>query len=101
MYSQVRYTNVYPGVDLVYHGNQRQLEYDFVVAPGAEPRAITLNCEGADKIDINPDGDLVLQVAAKEVLFRKPLVYQEISGKRQEVAARYVLKENSGVGFEI
>src|SRR5438874_8317476 len=50
MFSQVRYADVYPGIDLVYHGNQRQLEYDFVVAPGVDPRAITLNCDGADKI---------------------------------------------------
>src|SRR5437763_5075876 len=76
MFSQVRYKDVYPGIDLVYHGNQRQLEYDFVVAPGIEPQAITLNCEGAEKIDINNEGDLVLRMAAKEVLFRKPLVYQ-------------------------
>src|SRR5712691_9414950 len=101
MFSQVRYAEVYPGVDLVYHGNQRQLEYDFVVAPGAEPRAITLNCEGADKIDINHDGDLVLRVAEKEVLFRKPLVYQDINGRRREVAARYVLKEKLSAGFEV
>src|SRR6266480_7805373 len=101
MFSQVRYAGVYPGVDLVYHGNQRQLEYDFVVAPGAHPRAITLNCEGADKIDINRDGDLVLRVAEKEVLFRKPLVYQEINGARHEVAARYVLKDKLSAGFEV
>ena len=59
MFSQVRYGDVYPGIDLVYHGNQRQLEYDFVVAPGAEPRAITLNCEGADKIARGRKGDSV------------------------------------------
>src|SRR2546430_9633216 len=92
-YARVRYADVYPGVDLVYHGNQRQLEYDFVIAPGAEPRAITLNCDGADKIDINHEGDLVLRVANKDVLFRKPLVYQERNGERREVVARYVLKE--------
>ncbi len=101
MFSQVRYADVYPGVDLVYHGNQRQLEYDFVVAPGAEPRAITLNCEGADKIEINHEGDLVLRMAEKEVLFRKPLVYQELNSVKREVAARYVLKEKLGVGFEV
>ena len=101
LFSQVRYPGVYPGIDLVYHGNQRQLQFDFIVAPGTDPRAIALNFEDAEKIDISAEGDLVLGTAAKEVRFRKPFVYQETGGVRHEVAARYVLTRELRAGFEV
>ena len=88
-YARVEYSQVYPGIDLVYYGNQQQLEYDFVVAPGADPNAIRLNFAGADKLDIDAQGDLVLHAKHGEVRFRKPVVYQEIDGKRREVDARF------------
>src|SRR5881275_3237430 len=62
-FARVRYENVYPGVNLVYYGNQGRLEYDFVVAPGADPRAITLSVEGAESVRLNRHGDLVLHTA--------------------------------------
>jgi len=65
-YAKVKYRDVYPGVDLVYYGNQRQLEYDFVVAPGADPKTIKLAFEGADKVEIDAQGDLVLRTAGGE-----------------------------------
>src|SRR5882762_9570168 len=58
-YAKVHYREVYPGIDLVYYGNQRQLEYDFVVAPGANPKKIVLGFKGADKVEIGAEGDLV------------------------------------------
>lgn len=77
-YAKVRYAGVYSGVDLVYYGNQRQLEYDFVVAPGADPRAIKLSFGGARHVRIDPaTGDLVLTAGSGEVRFRKPVVYHE------------------------
>ena len=101
-YSKVKYQNVYPGVDLVYYGNQRQLEYDFVVAPGADPSAIVLGrgavsdrrsavgtpplqkrAHGHAPLQIAPDGDLVVRTDGGEILFHKPVVYQPASNHGQ------------------
>jgi hypothetical protein len=80
-YSKVRYHNVYPGVDLVYYGNQGRLEYDFVVAPGADSGQIALSFKGAKRLRIDPvTGDLLLKATAGEVRFHKPVVYQPASG---------------------
>ncbi|HAZ49458.1 MAG TPA: hypothetical protein DDW76_25145 [Cyanobacteria bacterium UBA11369] len=100
-YAKVKYENIYSGIDVIYYGNQQQLEYDFVVAPGADPNAIALNFQGADKVEIDAQGDLVLQTAGGEVRFHKPVIYQEVSGERQEVSGDYVLKDNQQVGFQI
>ena len=76
-YAQVKYEDIYPGVDLVYYGNQRQLEYDFVVAPGADPNQVKLSFAGADGMRVDmASGDLVLKVGDDEVRFRNPAVYQ-------------------------
>ena len=76
-YGQVKYEGVYPGVDLVYYGNQRQLEYDFVVEPGANPNQIKLSFAGADGMRVDAaSGDLVLKLGEEEVRFRKPDIYQ-------------------------
>jgi hypothetical protein len=100
-YAKVRYADVYPGVDLVYYGNQRQLEYDFVVAPGTDPSAITLSLVGADRMQIDQTGELVLQTRAGEVRWHKPVVYQEVGGKRQMVDGRFVRKSKRAVGFAV
>jgi hypothetical protein len=81
-YAKVRYQNVYPGIDLVYYGNQGgQLEYDFIVAPGADPGAIALDAGAAREppLRIDAHGDLVISAKGGEVRFRKPRVYQEQS----------------------
>ncbi len=75
-YAKVKYERVYPGIDLVHYGNQRQLEYDFVVAPGADPTAIRLSFQGAEALEIDAQGDLVLHTAAGDVREHKPVVYQ-------------------------
>jgi CSLREA domain-containing protein len=94
-FAKVKYENVYPGVDLVYYGNQRQLEYDFVVAPGVDPSVIQLSLRdhaGQDlPLTTDAAGNLVVQLAGGDVRLGKPLVYQEINGVRQEVAGSYVL----------
>jgi Beta-propeller repeat len=100
-FAKVRYRSVYPGIDLIYYGNQRQLEYDFVVAPGADPQMIRLGFDGVDQIQIDGQGDLVLQTANGEVRQRKPLAYQEADGVRREIASRYVLKDEQEVSFEL
>ena len=100
-YARVQYGDIYPGVDLVYYGNQRQLEYDFVVAPGSDPRAIALGFEGVDSLEVDAAGELVLHTAGGEVRQRKPFAYQETDGARREVAASYVLKGEREVAFEL
>jgi len=100
-YSKVRYTEVYPGIDIVYYGNQRQLEYDFVVAPGRDPQAIKLEFDGADKIEVNTEGELVLSLGKKVVRQPKPLIYQEVAGERRVVSGGYNLDSEKGIGFTL
>lgn len=100
-YGRVEYRGVYPGIDLVYYGNQRQLEYDFVVAPGANPRSIALTFEGADRVVLDAGGELVLHVGGEQVRQHKPILYQEVNGVRREVAGGYVLTGPRHVGFHV
>jgi hypothetical protein len=100
-YSSVAYSDVYPGVDLVYYGNQGELEYDFVVSPGADHRVIALDIQGADGASIDAQGDLLLRIGEHQVRQRKPIVYQERGGVRAEVRAGYTLTNQHLVGFEI
>ncbi|MGH9765914.1 MAG: YCF48-related protein, partial [Blastocatellia bacterium] len=99
-YARVRYDELWPGVDAVFYGNQQRLEYDFVVAPGANPRAIKLSFDGAKKIGVDANGDLILHLERSELRQRKPVVYQEVNGEKRMVAGRYVVKGDQ-VGFEI
>jgi hypothetical protein len=100
-YEKIRYHNIYPGTDLVYYGNQQQLEYDFVVAPGADPDVIKLDFDGVSQIRVDKGGDLVLKAGDSEVRQHKAVVYQEADGRRQEIASNYILKEGGEVSFEI
>jgi uncharacterized repeat protein (TIGR01451 family) len=100
-FSAVRYEAVYPGIGLTYYGKQRQLEYDFSVAPGADPRAIRLAFAPDTRPRINAAGDLVLRVAGGEVRERKPTIYQETDGRRQPVTGRFVLLDKQTVGFRV
>jgi hypothetical protein len=99
-YGQVKYHGVYPGVDLVYYGQQGQLEYDFVVSPQADPGIIQLAFEGAEQLTINTQGDLVLSTQGGDVHVRKPYVYQEVDGARQPVAGSYLLIEQEATDSE-
>ncbi len=76
-------------MDLVYYGNQQELEYDFVVAPGASPSKIRLAFKGAEEVSISEEGDLILRTGGGEVRQRKPFIYQEVAGERREIAGRY------------
>src|SRR6266849_4903237 len=105
IYAKVKYDSVYPGVDLVYYGNQGQLEYDFVVGPGANPRVIKLDIQGARKIAVDPRGDLVAQLGDQEIRLHKPLVYQPEKRKskltQHSVEGNYVLMGDNQVGFQV
>jgi hypothetical protein len=100
-YSKVKYEGIYSGIDLVYYGNQRQLEYDFVVAPGADPRRIQFDVRGAKHVSRDKNGDLVIRMTDGEVHWRKPVVYQENDGKRIEIDGNYIIRRGQRGGFEL
>jgi len=91
-YARVHYGGIYPGVDLTFYGHQRQLEFDFIVKPGADPAAIALGIQGAEKIRTDQAGDLVLTSAAGDLRLHKPVAYQRQGDVRQPVDAAFVVK---------
>ena len=89
-YAKVKYRGIYPGIDAVFYGNQRQLEYDFVVAPGADPKQISLGLTGVTpSLDI--EGNVLLKLADGDLALKKPIVYQIIDGGKRIVDARYAI----------
>jgi hypothetical protein len=99
-FSKVKYEGIYSGVDLIYYGNQQQLEYDFVVAPGADPQAIRFGVSGA-KVRLDSNGDLVMHTSLGDVRHHKPVIYQEIAGVRHEIAGHFVKRSDHEVSFAI
>ena len=100
-YAKVKYEGIYSGIDLVYYGNQRQLEYDFIVAPGADPRRIAFDVLGAEQIRQDANGDLVFKMGKEEIRWRKPFVYQKRGETKQSVAASYTVTDTNSVGFAL
>jgi hypothetical protein len=100
-YAQVKYTGVYSGVDLLYYGNQRQLEYDFVVAPGADPKPVRLHFAGASKLKLNPNGDLIILAKDGEIAFHKPVIYQIQDGRREPIQGSFALLAGNSIGFHL
>jgi len=102
-FGRVRYAEVYPGIDVIYYGNQRRLEYDFVVAPGRDARAIALEFAGAQKVEVDKaTGDLLVQVGEETVRQHAPVTYQKVPGSgRRNIESRYALREGGQVGFEV
>ncbi len=101
LFGRVHYRGLYPGVDMLYYGNRGQLEYDFVVSPGADPGAIRLKVGGAEKVEVDARGDLVMHTSAGEVVQRRPLIYQEVGGARNEVEGGYRVEQGNVVGFRV
>lgn len=99
-YKKVLYKDVYPGIDLLYYGNQGHLEYDFVVGAGSNPRRIEMVFGGVEDIRTDENGDLLLSTPAGEIRQRKPLAYQESGGVHREVAANYHVK-GERISFEL
>jgi hypothetical protein len=100
-YAKVKYTGVYPGIDLIFYGNPHSLEYDFIVAPGADPRAVALNLRGARNMRIDSRGDVIVSVPGGEVELQKPIIYQQVKGERREVAGRYIIVNNHRITFSV
>jgi hypothetical protein len=110
IFAKVQYQDVYPGVDVVYYGNQQQLEFDFVVAPGADPKTIRLTFDGlvgarhAVPLQLDDAGDLIILTDGGEVRLPKPSIYQEIDGVKQPIPGGYVLlspQSSSLITFQI
>src|SRR4029077_6130974 len=101
-FERVRYGGVYPGIDQVFYGNGQQLEYDFVISPGANPSAIRFAFDGNTSLAADSRGDLVLRTKGmREVRLHKPIAYQEIHGTRREIAAQYVSRKSGQIGFAL
>jgi Beta-propeller repeat len=100
-YRRVRYEDVYAGVDLVYYHTGDELEYDFIVAPGANPDRIRLRFSGADRLDVDANGDLVLHTAVGELRQPAPVIYQQVGGVRNVIAGSYILENDDQVRFRV
>jgi len=100
-FGRVRYNDVYPGIGVVYYGNHQQLEYDFVLSPNADPHRILLAVDGADRIRVDENGDLVLTEGSVEIRQRKPIVYQDTASGRTSIEGRYVIRGRNRIGFAV
>ena len=100
-YAAVKYDSVYPGIDLIYHGSQGQLEYDFRLNPGADPHVIELSFPGGSKLTVNRSGELIIKLAGGELIEHAPVIFQENGGQRHAVEGRYVLRGKGRVGFRL
>ncbi|MGD0252081.1 MAG: SBBP repeat-containing protein [Verrucomicrobiota bacterium] len=99
IFAKVRVEEIYPGIGLVYYGNQQQLEYDFEVAPGADPGAIKIHFDGPDKIAVNAQGEMILTLSGGEIRQPKPVIYQMANGARREISGGYRLLDGHIVAF--
>lgn len=100
-FARVEYGSVYPGVDLVFYGNQRHLEYDFHVAPGTDVSEIALQLSGANGVKVERRGALRITTPSGAVEFEKPVAYQFHQGRRQEVASNYDVRPNGEIHFSV
>src|SRR6266576_3034692 len=100
-YAKVRYGGIYPGVDLVFYGNRKTMECDFIVAPGSDPRRIRLQIEGREHIKMGSDGRIVITTPAADVQLEPPHIYQDKNGARETVLGSYYLAKKHEVGIRL
>lgn len=100
-YRGVRYSDLYPGIDLLFYGNRQEIEHDFVVAPGRDPSVIAIRVDGAQRLELADNGDLLLVTPEGPLRLRRPTVYQEQGGVRRTVAGAFALKGEHEFGFEL
>lgn len=99
-YARVKYQSAYPGIDVVYYGNQRQLEFDLVVAPGADLHDVHLNLRGATKLELDTAGNLLVHALDGNLRLLKPVIYQASTEGKTSIDGRYVLRPDHQVAFE-
>jgi hypothetical protein len=100
-FSRVRYASVYPGIDLIYYGNQQQLEYDFVLGPHKQASTIRLRFSGAQRLTLDSAGNLLINATEGSIAFHKPVIYQTIGSERKAIAGHFTLLASDTVGFHI
>jgi len=100
-YSKIRYAGIYPNIDLVYYGNQHQLESDFVINPGGDSSQIALSFDGPDSISVDPSGNLVLATKAGQLVMRKPVIYQMQNGNRISVVGGFEARRGNTIGLNV
>ncbi|HXI70149.1 MAG TPA: SBBP repeat-containing protein [Verrucomicrobiae bacterium] len=100
-FARVQVTDLYPGIDLVYYGNQQRLEYDFTLAPGVHPGAIAMRFSGADEISVDARGELVLKLGHDEMRQPRPVIYQTVDGVRREISGGYKMLDAHNVAFTV
>jgi uncharacterized repeat protein (TIGR01451 family) len=100
-FAKVRYMGIYPGIDLIYHGSGTQLEFDFRIAPGADPNRIRMHFEGAGSIEVGHQGSLVIRIPTSTVRFLAPFVYQMSGSTRKPLVGRYVVAGPKDVMFQL
>ena len=100
-YGRVRFLSVLPGTDLIYHTLDGHVEYDFRLAPGADPRALAFRVSGMDSIFLDEAGNLVLNTSGQHLTVHRPVIYQTVNGRRQLVSGRFILREENVVAIEI
>jgi hypothetical protein len=100
-YAEVRFRALYPGIDQVFYSNGASLEFDFEVAPGADPSRLRVAFEGVDALEIDPDGNLLARSLGATLRHERPVAYQDKDGEKQPVAVRYAMRADRTVGFEL
>jgi hypothetical protein len=100
-YRTVAQRGVYPGIDVVYYGTQHQLEYDFLVAPQADPSTVQLSFVGVQDLRTDQEGDLLLAIAEGNIRLHKPIAYQEIDGAKRTVLVSYIVNNQHEVSFHL
>jgi hypothetical protein len=100
-FAQVRIDEIWPGIDVIYYGNQSNLEFDFIISPAADTSRIGLEFSGAQRLEIDSEGNLVIHTVAGELLQHRPLIYQQFGGHKQQINGRYILHGENQVGLEV
>ena len=100
-FGRVRYRDAWPGIDVVYYGKQSQLEYDIVVAPGADPASLRFAVEGARRLRVDSHGNLVISTAAGDLIQHRPRMYQGIEGSEIQIGGRYRVTRGKFVSFAV
>ena len=100
-FEKVRYKNLYDGIDVVYYGNQRQVQYDFIVSPGASFEKIRMKFDGVNELKVNQSGDLILGLPDGDLIQRRPFIYQVIDGSSIQIEGEFRLIDGDTVQFMV
>jgi uncharacterized repeat protein (TIGR01451 family) len=100
-FARIAVRDAYPGIDLVFYGNEKQLEYDAIVAPGADPRRIRVKLSPAKNLKRDENGDVTVNAGDVELRLRKPVVFQMVNGEKRPIEGSYALRANGALAFTV